>query len=273
MAIGGSCLATSWAGIYGWTRSLGQLFFLVRHGAALSISALVGGLATGLVPGGMVSILITAGPTREYLDDVRFLSNGSTGRMGFALAEAAMQQGHEPVLVLGPVESTPPQGVRVLPVTSALEMRDAAERCFAQCQVAIAAAAVADWRPAHRNPGKPSRQDAPVGVERLELVLNPDIVAGLADHKGDRVVVGFALESAAASMDQAVARGRDKLQRKQLDLCICNRSDAIGSAASETVLLFSDGSRRDFGPQDKSVTAAAIVRIAVSLYEQRQRSS
>ena len=89
MAIGGSCLATSWAGIYGWTRSLGQLFFLVRHGAALSISALVGGLATGLVPGGMVSILITAGPTREYLDDVRFLSNGSTGRMGFALAEAA----------------------------------------------------------------------------------------------------------------------------------------------------------------------------------------
>ncbi|MEQ1632423.1 MAG: phosphopantothenoylcysteine decarboxylase [Planctomycetota bacterium] len=221
----------------------------------------------------MVTILITAGPTREYLDDVRFLSNGSTGRMGFALATAAMQLGHEPRLVLGPVEASPPAGVLVRSVTSGLEMRDAAVEWFEGCHVAIAAAAVADWRPRIRQPGKPSRQREPGAVERLELVPNPDIVAGLASHKGGRVVVGFALESASAPMEQAVARGREKLLHKGLDLCICNRSDAIGSDASETVMVFADGSRRDLGSQDKSIVASEIVRAAVELYEHRRQSS
>ena len=135
--------------------------------------------------------MITAGPTREYLDDVRFLSNGSSGRMGCALAEAAMADGHEAWLVLGPVEIAAPPGARVRAVTSALEMQAAADDWFERCQIAIAAAAVADWRPAHRQPGKP-RHGA---LARLDLVPNPDIVAGLGARKGARVVVGFALES------------------------------------------------------------------------------
>ncbi|MBL8752315.1 MAG: phosphopantothenoylcysteine decarboxylase, partial [Planctomycetes bacterium] len=145
----------------------------------------------------MVSILITAGPTREYLDDVRFLSNGSSGRMGCALAEAARQAGCRVTLVLGPVEVSPPSGVTVVPVVSALEMQAAAERAFADCDAVIAAAAVGDWRPATRAAGKPAR-----GPDELvlRLIPNPDIVAGLAGRKGRRIVVGFALESAAAGM-------------------------------------------------------------------------
>jgi phosphopantothenoylcysteine decarboxylase/phosphopantothenate--cysteine ligase len=90
----------------------------------------------------MVAILITAGPTREYLDDVRYLSNGSSGRMGFALAVAALAAGHQPTLVLGPTELSPPAGAAVVRVVSALEMQAAAERAFAAADVVIAAAAV-----------------------------------------------------------------------------------------------------------------------------------
>lgn len=95
----------------------------------------------------MVGILITAGPTREYLDDVRFLSNGSSGRMGSALAEAALADSHTVYLVLGPVELSPPALATVCSVTSALEMQAAAEHWFPQCDIVLAAAAVADFRP------------------------------------------------------------------------------------------------------------------------------
>lgn len=213
----------------------------------------------------MVAILITAGPTREYLDDVRFLSNGSSGRMGFALAEAAIGDGHEAYLVLGPVELAPPPGARVRPVTSALEMQAAADEWFERCQIAIAAAAVADWRPAHRQPGKP-RHGA---TAQLDLVPNPDIVAGLGARKGARVVVGFALESASASWSQTVERGREKLLGKQLDLVVCNRADTIGSEGGTAVLLFADGRKVELGRQDKSETARAIVRAAVDLHGRR----
>lgn len=214
----------------------------------------------------MVSILITAGPTREYLDDVRFLSNGSSGRMGFALTEASLAEGHPVDLVLGPVEAKAPPGARLHSVTSALEMQAAAEAAFRHCAIAIAAAAVADWRPRHRFAGKPARSaDAAAGVT-LELVPNPDIVAGLARQKGDRVVVGFALESHAASMAQAVDRGRDKLVRKGLDLCVCNRSDAIGRDRSEAVLVFADGRTETLPMQGKDELARAVVRAAVDLH-------
>lgn len=219
---------------------------------------------------GMVGILITAGPTREYLDDVRFLSNGSSGRMGFALAAAVRSAGHVPYLVLGPVADTPPAGIEVTSVTSALQMQTEAERRFAQCDIAIAAAAVADYRPRERVLGKPPKVQGPV---TLELVPNPDIVAGLAARKGNRIVVGFALESAAASMADAVARGREKLVRKQLDLVVCNRSDAIGQAASEAVLVFADGRQQVLPVQDKSATAAAIVRAAVELRQRKLQAT
>jgi phosphopantothenoylcysteine decarboxylase/phosphopantothenate--cysteine ligase len=214
----------------------------------------------------MVSILITAGPTREYLDDVRFLSNGSSGRMGFALAEAARNAGYAVTLVLGPVEISAPSGVVVVPVVSAIEMQQAAARAFAACDIAIAAAAVSDWRPAQRVPGKPAR-----GPEEhtLRLVPNPDIVAGLAAHKGTRVVVGFALEAASAGMPAAIARGRQKLIKKSLDAVVVNLHDTIGSASAQFVVCHRDG-RDDVLPRmDKEAAAARIVAVAEQLWRAR----
>lgn len=218
----------------------------------------------------MVSILITAGPTREYLDDVRFLSNGSSGRMGCALGAAALADGHEAVLILGPVDVVPPAGAEVVAVTSALEMQAAAEQRFAACAVAIAAAAVADYRPRQRLAGKPARRS---DTFVLELVPNPDIVAGLAARKGDRVVVGFALESAHAPREQVLARGRDKLRRKGLDIVCCNTTAAIGGPRGEVVLLHADGRVEPLPAQDKAETARAIVRAAVALWRHRTGQS
>ncbi len=217
----------------------------------------------------MVSILITAGPTREYLDDVRFLSNGSSGRMGFALAEAALAAGCTATLVLGPVELAPPAGAKVVPVVSALAMREAAAAAFATSDILIAAAAVADWRPAERAVGKPARgAEPPV----LRLVANPDIVAELAARKGRRVVVGFALESVAAGLPAAIARGRAKLVRKQLDLCVVNLHDTIGAADVELVLCHADGRDLPLRKCDKSVAATRIVAAAMDLWRTRQAS-
>ncbi|MCA8965820.1 MAG: hypothetical protein H6838_08815 [Planctomycetes bacterium] len=215
----------------------------------------------------MVSILITAGPTREYLDDVRYLSNGSSGRMGCALAAAALASGHAATMVLGPVDVPPPDGAEVRAVVSALEMQAAAERAFATADVVLAAAAVADWRPAQRQQGKPARA---AGSWQLELVPNPDIVAGLAARKGGRVVAGFALESTAAGLPAAIARGREKLVRKGLDLVVVNLHDAIGSDDSEVVLCFADGRDEALPRQDKSATAARIVAAAVDLWQQQR---
>lgn len=214
----------------------------------------------------MVSILITAGPTREYLDDVRFLSNGSSGRMGCALAKAACAAGCAVTLVLGPCEAQPPRGVTVMPVVSALDMQAAAERAFPGCDIAVAAAAVSDWRPAQRAAGKPPRGPDALA---LQLVPNPDIVAGLAERKGQRVVVGFALESARAGMPAAVARGRAKLRRKQLDLVVVNLHDAIGSDAAEFVLCHADGRDEALPRLDKEAAAARIVAAAVQLWRTR----
>lgn len=217
----------------------------------------------------MVSILITAGPTREHLDDVRFLSNGSSGRMGFALAEAALAAGCSATIVLGPVDLPPPAGAKVVPVVSALEMRDAASAAFATSDILIAAAAVADWRPAERARGKPARGgEAPV----LRLVANPDIVAELAAHKGRRAVVGFALESAAAGLPTAIARGRAKLQRKHLDLVVVNLHDTIGSPDVELVLCHADGRDQPLAKCDKAAAATRIVAAAMDILRTRQAS-
>jgi phosphopantothenoylcysteine decarboxylase/phosphopantothenate--cysteine ligase len=217
----------------------------------------------------MVSILITAGPTREYLDDVRYLTNGSSGRMGCALAEAALAAGHRVTLVLGPVEISPPAGVTVRPVVSALEMQAAAAAAFASSDVLIAAAAVSDWRPAQRMAGKPPRDAHP---KTIQLVPNPDIVAGLAVAKGPRVVVGFALESAAAGFGPAIRRGREKLRSKHLDCIAVNLHDTIGSADTDLVLCHADGRDEVLPRQDKKAAAARIIAVAVQLRRTREPS-
>jgi phosphopantothenoylcysteine decarboxylase/phosphopantothenate--cysteine ligase len=217
----------------------------------------------------MLRFLITAGPTREHLDDVRFLSNASSGRMGCALAEAALAAGHHVTVVHGPVAVHPPASADIISVTSALEMQAAAEDVFATSDIVIAAAAVADWRPAARASGKPARQPGPT---RLELEPNPDIVKGLAERKGDRVVVGFALESVSAGMPAAIERGRRKIAAKGLDAVVVNLHDAIGRDEADFVLCFEDGREEPISRCDKAQAAARVVAAAAELWQTKAGS-
>ena len=199
-------------------------------------------------------ILITAGPTREHLDPVRFLSNPSSGRMGYALAEEAVARGAGVVLVSGPTGLEDPAGVEIERVTSAEEMLTACRRRFAGCDVMVAVAAVADFRPAQRYAEK--RPKASLGLT-LELEPTPDIVATLAAEKGDRFVVGFAAETA-----DLLSSAAAKMERKRMDLIVANDvSDpavGFGSAENRVTVLAPDGSSVELGPATKREIAAGI---------------
>lgn len=181
----------------------------------------------------MIRFLVTAGPTREYLDDVRFLSNPSTGRMGFACAEAAVAAGHEAVLVTGPVDLPDPKGATVVRVVSARDMHRAAMKAFKTVDVVIATAAVSDYRPAARAKGKLKK-----GATRLtlELVKNPDILAEMGARKGNRVLIGFALE-----VQNARASAVAKYRAKNLDAIVLNRPATFGSASIRAEIVTEDG--------------------------------
>lgn len=216
----------------------------------------------------MTEILVTAGPTREHLDDVRFLSNGSTGRMGYAIAAAAVARACSVTLVSGPTALSTPAGVRRVDVVSADEMLAAAQAAFARCDVAFFAAAVADHRPARRHPGKPPKATSGLHVE---LVPNPDIAGTLGEQKGSRVCVGFALESfVGVPSADVVARVVAKARRKHFDLCVVNAPDALAREGSRVFLfdpLAADDGPRDLEElphQDKAVTAALLVERALT---------
>lgn len=174
-------------------------------------------------------ILITAGPTREYFDDVRFLSNASSGKMGYALAAAAMAAGHEVVLVSGPVSLPPPDGCEFVAVESTGEMYDACVQLFTGCDGVIGAAAVCDYRPRERLSGKLSKTGRPLVVE---LVENPDILAELGRRKQHRWVVGFALES-----QNARENALRKLRAKSCDAIVLNHPSAIGAESNRVELI------------------------------------
>ncbi|WP_250461706.1 bifunctional phosphopantothenoylcysteine decarboxylase/phosphopantothenate--cysteine ligase CoaBC [Microbulbifer litoralis] len=169
-------------------------------------------------------VAVTAGPTREALDPVRFLSNHSSGKMGFALAAAAQRAGAEVTLIAGPVNRPTPPGVKRVDVIGALEMRDAAERAADLCDIFIAAAAVADFRP-EKTSGQKIKKKEDHERESLALVKNPDIVAGIAAREKLRpFTVGFAAET-----EKVLEHARGKLARKHLDLIIANDVSAADS--------------------------------------------
>lgn len=214
----------------------------------------------------MATVLITAGPTREHLDDVRFLSNASTGRMGYAMAGAAHGAGHRVILVSGPSSLVPPVGVVTEHVESALEMAAAVERHIGDADVVFGVAAVADARPAERHAGKPAKS---AGRSTLTLVANPDIIATAAAAPGRRAVVGFALESEDGGLEGALLRARGKLQRKRLDAIAVNLPAALGADESEVVLLFADGREEHLPRQSKNTTAARLVEVGLELWRHK----
>ncbi|MBK8974496.1 MAG: hypothetical protein IPM29_01080 [Planctomycetes bacterium] len=181
----------------------------------------------------MAAILITAGPTHEYLDDVRYLTNASSGRTGFALAAAAAAAGHRTILVAGPSALPTPPGVERIDVVSAREMRDRAAAAFRDCDLAFGVAAVADHRPAQRARGKPAKE---AGSWSLELVPNPDVIATLAAGRpAGAIVVGFALQAEAG--ERAIEKARAKLARKGLDMVVLNAPATLGSERIRATLV------------------------------------
>ena len=160
------------------------------------------------------TVLVTAGPTREDIDPVRFLTNRSSGKMGYALAEAAIRRGARVILVSGPTDLTVPGGVDWIPVRSTQEMRHAVRERAVEANVIIMAAAVSDYRPAASHTQKLKRGE---GSLTLQLEPTPDILAELGREKGSRILVGFAAETT-----QLAENARAKLARKGADMIVAN---------------------------------------------------
>ena len=206
-------------------------------------------------------ILITAGPTREYFDSVRFLSNASSGEMGFAIASEAVRRGHEVILIAGPVELPPPRGPRVISVVSAEEMYGACKRHFADCDAAIMTAAVCDYRPARKLSHKLKKTSR---TRTVELKPTTDICAALGAIKGDRVVIGFALEDRNPRQN-----AQRKLRRKRCDAIVLNHVRTLGSESARVELLRADTGWSRPLRGGKSRIAGAVVDLVESLTAQR----
>jgi phosphopantothenoylcysteine decarboxylase/phosphopantothenate--cysteine ligase len=174
-------------------------------------------------------VLVTAGPTREYLDDVRYLSNASSGKMGYAIVEALLEAGWEAVLVSGPVDLRPPPGCEFHAVVTTAEMREACVRLFPVCDGVIAAAAVCDYKPITRFAGKLSKHGGPVTIEMIET---DDVLAELGRTKDGRWVVGFALEA-----QNPRENALQKLRRKNCDWIVLNGPAAIGAESNSVELI------------------------------------
>jgi phosphopantothenoylcysteine decarboxylase/phosphopantothenate--cysteine ligase len=202
-------------------------------------------------------VLITAGPTFEDLDPVRYIGNRSSGRMGFALAAAAAAQGADVTLVSGPVHLATPPGVRRIDVRSAEQMRDAVFAALPGQHVFIATAAVADFRPEQRHASKIKKR----GQTRLalELVLNPDILAEVAAQPARPFVVGFAAET-----DEVERYARDKLVRKKLDMIAANRvgaQDCPFDSERNALSVFWEGGGAEIEVADKADVARRLLAL------------
>ncbi len=213
-------------------------------------------------------VLITAGPTREPIDPVRYISNPSTGKMGFAIAAAAQERGADVVLVSGPVELANPEGVEVHRVQTALEMMQASAAFFPQCDIAIFTAAVSDMRPAHVSDRKLKKGRDDAQLAYIELTQNPDILNTLAHQKGDQIVIGFAAET-----NDVIANATKKLNEKGADMIVANDvSEGKGFGADDDRASFvfkADGADavESLPIMTKRALADEILSKAVSLSE------
>jgi phosphopantothenoylcysteine decarboxylase/phosphopantothenate--cysteine ligase len=211
-----------------------------------------------------LKLLVTAGPTCEDIDDVRCITNRSSGRMGLAVAAEALRRGHQVELVLGPTELEPPAGARVTPARSAEDMLRECRALFPDCAAAVMTAAIADYRPAERFSGKMKKSDGEVVIR---LVPTPDVSVVLGEIKQPgQVIVGFALESS----DPAEARrhAEAKMAAKKQDFAVLNGPAALGALESEVSFLAAGGGWSEPEKLSKAAIAGCILDF---IEEQAQR--
>lgn len=218
---------------------------------------------TGLLAG--LNLVITAGPTREALDPVRYISNHSSGKMGYAIAAAARDAGARVTLISGPVNLAAPERVTVNPVNSARDMLDASLATLPQCDIFVAAAAVADYRPLNIASQKIKKSGDTIDVT---MVKNPDVVATIAQHQQRPFTIGFAAETQDV---EEYARG--KLTKKNLDMIVANdvsRSDiGFNSDDNAATAIWQEG-QQSFPSMSKTTLARQLVELIAQRYQQYQ---
>src|SRR5690242_21027041 len=212
----------------------------------------------------MPRILITSGPTRQYLDPVRYLTNGSSGRMGKALAEAALAAGHEVVVVSGPVAVEYPPGARVVPIISTEDLLTACQREFAACDGVIGAAAPCDYRPVRVEEHKIAKTGGPLA---LNLIETPDVMAMLgAAKRAGQWLVGFSLET-----DDQRFRALTKLEKKSCDLIVLNGPEAMDAEDNRVEVLDREGTVvRSLAGTKEHVAAGILAVIEQRLVKLKQ---
>lgn len=206
-------------------------------------------------------ILVTAGPTREFFDTVRFISNPSSGKMGYAVASEAAARGHDVVLVSGPVALDRPEGVRVVSVVSAAEMYERSCAEFQTCAAAVMTAAVCDYRPTRTLDHKLKKRSRP---RPITLVPTRDIAADLGRVKGERVVVGFAMED-----QDHHANAEAKLHKKRCDAIVLNGIANVGADQAEVEILRASGGWTEPVQGSKARIAAVVVDLVEALVADR----
>ena len=206
-----------------------------------------------------MKVVITAGPTRERIDPVRYVSNFSSGKMGYAMAKAAAELGAKTILVSGPVSLEPPTNVEVIYIESAAEMLEAVSRNYDDAAIVIKAAAVADYRPAEVHPQKIKKSDSD---SVINLERTTDILKTLGDQKQQQILVGFAAET-----ENVIENGMSKLGRKNLDFIIVNDvTDPNGGFGNETnvvTLLSKNGTNKSYPAMPKNDLATLLLKTII----------
>jgi phosphopantothenoylcysteine decarboxylase/phosphopantothenate--cysteine ligase len=204
-----------------------------------------------------VRFVITAGPTREAIDPVRYLSNRSSGKMGYAIAEAAIEAEHDVVLISGPVNLEPPRGVQLTSISTADEMHDAVHRHVRECDVLVMCAAVADYKPAKASARKIKKNEK---CWSLDLIPTRDILASLSKQDRQFLVVGFAAET-----NDVEENAKKKLRSKNCDIIVANDvSDpnyGMESDENEVIIFFKSGAQKKISRAPKKNIARELVNI------------
>jgi phosphopantothenoylcysteine decarboxylase/phosphopantothenate--cysteine ligase len=238
----------------------------IGQGRLADVDRIIHELASLMVPKDLTgkTVLVTAGPTHEAIDAVRFITNPSSGKMGYALAHAARMRGANVVLVTGPTQIPPPRDIAIIPVVNADHMRRAVLDHLEQSDVVIMAAAVSDFRPRHASDRKVKKSEAPL---TLDLERTVDILQEIGRMPGKRLLVGFAAET-----DNVVKNAENKLREKNLGLIVVNdvlkTGSGFGTDTNSVVIIDHRGTRVELPTMPKSEIAARVLDSVVDLLQQ-----